>query len=57
MHEKSVILTRHEEGPRALHDNVIAGEMAVVNGSGSFSRLGSIRMTGFSCILTVKIVS
>ena len=50
MSEKPVILTRHEEGPRAIHGNLIAGETIVVYGAGSFSRLGSLRMTGFSGI-------
>ena len=57
MPEKPVILTRNEEGPRAIHDNIIAGESLVVNGSGSFSSLHSVRMTGFSWILTVGILS
>ena len=57
MNEKPVILTRHEEGPRAIHDNRVAGETGLVNGSGSFGRLCSHMMTGFSCILAPKIVS
>ncbi len=55
MHEKPAILTRHEEDPGSIHDDLIAGETVLVNGSGSFSSLHSVRMTGFSCILTAEI--
>lgn len=42
--------------PRTIHNKLSAGEKAVADGSGSFSRLGFIRMTGFSGRETVEIV-